>query len=137
MIAGEFARDGSPYVNARVNLPRIGVVGNVNFLVDTGTDATIVRPFDAGNLHCPFDELSNPVVATSAGGQHTYYAEPAVVSFYDGETRHDFRTNIQIGTSHPVTDALDSLLGRDVLNELEMECAPHRGQLSFHLAEER
>ncbi len=136
MIAGEFARDGSPYVNARVNLPRIGVVGNVNFLVDTGTDATIVHPFDAGNLHCPFDELSNPAVATSAGGQHTYYAEPAVVSFYDGETRHDFRTNIHIGKPHPITQGLDSLLGRDVLNELEMEYAPRRGRLRFRLDED-
>jgi hypothetical protein len=137
MIVGYFAPDGSPYAKARVNLPRIGVIGNVNFLVDTGTDTTILHPFDAGDLHCHFDELSNPVVATSAGGQHTYYTEPAVVSFYDGETRHDFRTNIQIGKSHPVTDALDSLLGRDVLSELEMEYAPRRGRLSFRLDEDR
>ena len=115
---------------------RIGVIGNANFLVDTGTDTAILHPFDAGNLHRPFDELSNPLVATSAGGQHTYYAEPAVVSFYDGETRPDFRTN-PIGKPHPVTDALDSLLGRDILNEFEMEYAPRRGQFSFHLDDER
>lgn len=136
MIVGYFAPDGSPRIRARVNLAGLGVVGDVHFLVDTGTDTTILHPTDADDLHCPFDELSNPVVATSAGGQHTYYAEPAVVSFYDGETRHDFRTNIQIGKLHPITDSLDSLLGRDVLNELEMEYAPRRGRLRFRLDED-
>ena len=81
MIVGYFAPDGSPRIRARVNLAGLGVVGDVHFLVDTGTDTTILHPTDADDLHCPFDELSNPVVATSAGGQHTYYAEPAVSRF--------------------------------------------------------
>ena len=101
-----------------MNLPGLGVVGDVDFLVDTGTDTTIVHPTDADDLHCPFDELSNPAVSTSAGGLHTYYAESAVVSLYDGETRYDFRVNLHIGKPHPATDSLDSLLGRDVLNDL-------------------
>lgn len=137
MIAGSFALDGSPYAQARINLPRLGVVGDVNFLVDTGTDTTIVHPYDAGNLGCPFDELDNPVDAISAGGLHTYYAEAAVVSFYDGEARHDFRITLQIGKPHPVTASLDSLLGRDILNQLEMEYAPGRGLLRFYLDAER
>ena len=137
MIAGSFALDGSPYVRTRVNLPRLNVVGDVHFLVDTGTDATIVHPYDAGHLGCPFDELHDPVDAISAGGLHTYYAEAAVVSFYDGEARYDFRITIQIGKPHPVTDRLESLLGRDVLNQLEMEYAPGRRQLRFYLDAER
>ena len=137
MIAGYFGPDGSPYVNARVNLPRLGVVGDAHFLVDTGTDTTILHPMAALDLRCPFDELSNPVTATSAGGTHTYYAENAVLSLYDGEIRHDFRINIQIGKPHPVTYGLDSLLGRDLLNELEMEYAPRRGRLGLYRDEER
>ena len=137
MITGYFAPDGSPRVKARVNLPRLGVVGDVNFLIDTGTDATILHPTDADDLHCPFDELSNPTVSTSAGGLHTYYAETAVVSFYDGEARYDFRINLQIGKPHPVTDGLDSLLGRDVLNQLEMEYAPRSERLTLRLDAER
>ena len=137
MISGYFAADGSPYVRARVNLARLGVVGDVHFLVDTGTDATILHPYDAGNLHCPFDALDNSVDVTSAGGLHTYYAETAVVSFYDGETRHDFRIAIHIGKPNPATDGLDSLLGRDVLNELEMEYAPRRVRLNLYVDGER
>ena len=133
MITGYFAPDRSPYVKARVNLPLLGALGEVDFLVDTGTDTTILHPTDARDLRCPFDELSNPVDVTSAGGLQTYYAETAVVSFYDGEVRYDFRINIHIGKPHPVTDGLDSLLGRDVLNEMEMEYAPRRERLIFQL----
>ena len=133
MIAGYFAPDGSPRVKARLHLPGLGVLGDVDFLVDTGTDTTILHPTDADDLHCPFDELSNPSISTSAGGPHTYYAESAVVSLYDGEIRHDFRVNLHIGKPHPITDGLDSLLGRDVLNELEMRYAPRRGELGFSL----
>lgn len=137
MITGYFAPDGSPYVKARVNLPRLGALGEVDFLVDTGTDTTILHPTAARDLHCSFDELSNPVDVTSAGGLQTYYAETAVVSFYDGEARHDFRIAIHIGKPHPVTNGLDSLLGRDVLNEMEMEYAPRRERLIFQLGGER
>ena len=137
MISGYFAADGSPYAKARVNLPRLGVVGEVHFLIDTGTDVTIVHPDAATDLSCPFDALSNPVDVTSAGGLQTYYAETAVVSFYDGEVRYDFRVNLHIGKPDPITDSLDSLLGRDILNEMEMEYAPRRERLIFQLGGER
>ena len=137
MIAGYFAADGSPYVKARVNLPRLGVVGDVNFLVDTGTDTTILHPTTGEELDCPFDELTNPIDVISASGTRTYYAETAVVSLYDGEVRHDFRINLHIGKPDPITDSLDSLLGWDILNDMEMEYTPRRGQLSFHLNGER
>ncbi len=133
MITGYFAPDGSPRMMVRVHLPRLGILGGVDFLIDTGTDTTVLHPTDADDLHCPFDELSNPSVSTSVGGPHTYYAESAVVSLYDGETRHDLRVDIHIGKPHPVTNGLDSLLGRDVLNELDMQYAPRRGQLVFSL----
>ena len=132
MISGYFASDGSPYVKARVRLPRLGVVGEVHFLVDTGTDTTVVHPYAASDLRCPFDELVNPIEVTSAGGLHTYYPEEAIVSFYADGTRYDYRTDLHIGKPSPVTEDLDSLLGRDILNELRMEYDPRQEQLQFH-----
>ena len=136
MIAGYFAH-GRPYVRCRLHLPRLGIIQDVDFLVDTGTDASILHPWDGARIGCPFDELSHPVAMTSAAGPHIYYAETAVISFYDGETRHDFRINLHVGKPHPVTNSLDSLLGLDILDELEMEFAPRRGRLFFYLDEER
>ena len=137
MIAGYFAALGRPYVRCRLHLPRLGIIQDVDFLVDTGTNASILHPRDGTRIGCPFDELSYPVPMTSAAGPHTYYAESAIISFYDGEARHDFRIKLHIGKPHPVTNVLDSLLGLDILNELEMEYAPLRGQLRFYLDAER
>ena len=136
MIAGYFVADGRPYVRCRLHLPRFQAVEEVDLLVDTGSDNTILHPRAGTRFHIPFEALSDPVDVTGAGGQHTYFAEPAIVSLYDGAARHDFRIDLYIGKPHPVTDGLDSLLGRDVLNELEMEYAPGRGRLRFDMGRE-
>ena len=121
MIAGRFEQDGRPVIRARVNLPRLGVMGDVDFLVDTGSDTTILHPEAGGDMHCPYDELGNPCAIESVSGAQIYYAEPAVISFYEeGGERRDFRISISIGKPHPALDDLPSLLGRDVLNRLEM-----------------
>ena len=110
----------------------LGVIGNVHFLVDTGTDAAILHPESATKMNCPFDALENPVEATSAGGPHTYYAEPAVVSFYDGDVRHDYRIELSIAKPHPTVNDLVSLLGRDVLNRLRIDYDYPEGRLRFY-----
>ena len=133
MISGYFTDDGEPYVRCHVHLPRFTLVEEIDFLADAGSDTTILRPEAGVKLGCPFDELSSPLNVTGAGGIHTCYAEPAVVSFYDGEARHDFRIDLHIGKPHPITDSLDSLLGPDVPNELEMWYAPRRGELVLSL----
>lgn len=131
MIDGYFTDGGLPYVGARVSLPRFGVAQVVYFLVDTGSDTTILHPSDGENLRCPFDRLENPVGVGSISGAQTYYAEPAVVSFFDGAIRRDFRIGIYIARPLPEVDELDSLLGRDVLNRLGMEYDFERGRLYF------
>ena len=131
MIAGYFTAEGNPIVRARVSMPRLGVAGDTFFLVDTGSDTTILHPFDGRNMGCPFDRLENPVGVSSISGAQTYYAEPAVVSFFDGAIRRDFRTGIYIARPLPEVDELDSLLGRDVLNRLGMEYDFERGRLYF------
>ena len=115
-----------------VVVPSLGIIGRAQFLVDTGTDTTILHPESAIKLNCPFDDLENPVELISAGGPHAYYAEPAVVSFYEGGARHDYRIEIYIAKPHPTVNDLDSLLGRDVLNDLRMEYDPRQGLLQFY-----
>ena len=131
MTAGYFDAEGQPYLKVRVVLLDLGITGEVDFLVDTGSDVTILHPSDAGNLDCPFDELVNPVTVASAGGPHTYYDEPALISFYDGEARHDFRIDIAVAKPHPLVNGLDSLLGRDILNRLRMDYDFPQRRLEF------
>ena len=75
MIDGYFDGNGSLSFLPAWFCSTWALPGRVHFLVDTGTDATILHPEGATRLNCPFDDLENPVEVTSAGGPHTYYAE--------------------------------------------------------------
>ena len=134
MIEGYFREDGTPYVEVRLVLPHLGVSDNVKMLVDTGSTSTILHPHDGGDMDLPFDGLRNEVIVTSVGGTQTYYAEPAVVSFYDGEARQDFRVDLYVAKPHPMVDGLESLLGRDILNQLSIEYDFRRSWLRFNIA---
>ena len=131
MIHGYFEADGTPYVAVRLVLPRLGIRSDVAVLVDTGATSTILHPSDVGDMQFPFDQLCSAVIVTSVSGRQTYYAEPAVVSFYDGEARQDFRIDLYVAKPHPVVDELDSLLGRDILNQLGMEYDFRQSKLGF------
>ena len=132
MIRGYFKEDETP-LNARLIFPRLGVGQEVDLLVDTGSSATILHPGDGRDMRFPFDELRDEVIVNSVSGTQTYYAEPAVVSFYDGEGRQHFRIELYVARPHPTVDGLESLLGRDILNQLGMSYDFRRSLLSFIL----
>ena len=133
MIIGYFTSDGLPWVSCDLLLPRFGLRSPVTFLVDTGSDTTILHPADGQMLRCPFDLLDNPAEFISAGGVSLYYMERAVLSFndVDGGTT-EFEIDISIAKPDPITDGLDSLLGRDLLNQVRMEYDFPRGRLALH-----
>lgn len=121
MIAGYFSEHGIPYVTGQISLPRLGVAGEVNFLVDTGAVATILHPLDGTRLSCPLDRLVLPVTLEGVGSVLTYHRETAIVAFGDGGTEVEFRLELSIAKPHPAVNGLDSLLGRDILNRLHMD----------------
>ena len=133
MIVGQFTADGRPYLDGIVTLARLGVRGRVRFLIDTGSDTTILHPDAAADLDCPFDLLDNPAEFISAGGILLYYFEPAVLTFAETDGgAQEFEIQISIAKPDPVTDGLDSLLGRDLLNQVRMEYDFGRSQLTLH-----
>lgn len=85
MIAGQFTDDGRPIIECTVFLPRFGLRGQLTFLIDTGSDTTILHPDAAADLGCPFELLDNPAEFISAGGVLLYFFEPAVLSFNDSD----------------------------------------------------
>lgn len=133
MIAGRFTDDGLPVIECNVFLPRFGLIGQVTFLVDTGSDTTILHPDAAADLDCPFDLLDNPAEFISAGGVLLYYMEPAVLSFNDSDgSAREFEIDVSIAKPDPTTDGLDSLLGRDLLNQMRMDYDFPRSRLELH-----
>lgn len=131
MISGYFETDGAPFVEVRLVLPRLGIRSEVAMLVDTGSTSTILHPDGLRDTEFPFAELHDEVIVTGISGTQTYYAEPAVVSLYDGEGRQDFRMDLYVAKPHPTVDGLESLLGRDILNQLDMSYDFRRSRLDF------
>ena len=131
MIVSYFTAAGVPYVKAQLTLPRLGVAGPVDFLIDTGAVSTVLHSDDAKKLTCPFDRLALPIAFEGVGGLQTYYRELALVRL--DETRDDADMAIEIAIAKPGSpvDGLDSLLGRDVLNRLRVEYDFPQGLLGF------
>ena len=121
VIGGYFSAEGVPYVSAEVFLPRLGVMGEVPFLIDTGAVATALHPDAGRELACPFDRLVLPREFEGVGGSHVYYRELAVVRFSDGDEILPISIELSIAKPGSPSDGLDSLLGRDVLNRVRLE----------------
>ena len=121
MIAGYFTVDGLPYVRSHIILPRLGFFGSVHFLIDTGSDTTILHPDDGMYLGFPFEALTNPAEVISVSGIQDYYVEDATISFADDVQAVDLDIELFVAKPQPELEGLDSLLGRDVLNRLGME----------------
>ena len=85
MIAGEFDSAGWPYVEGFLVIPRLGIYGNVQFLLDTDAGLTCLHPEDSLNLDIPFGRLISPTMSYGIGGSSIYDRESAVLSFLDDE----------------------------------------------------
>lgn len=139
MIAGWFDALDRPRVRARLIIPRLGVNGRVNFLVDTGATITTLHPDDGRRVNCPFDELRTPRNMAGVGGSNRYFQEPAVVVLYDRAGTHTFDIELLVSkphppsaaNPHPVVSRPPSLLGRDVLNRMRTDYDFPAGRLNF------
>lgn len=69
-IEGYFDSSGepAPYVEARVHLPRLGLSGTVDFLLDTGADATTLHPGDTGKIPIDLNTLSQDSISVRGIG---------------------------------------------------------------------
>ena len=108
----------APYVEGRVKIARLGVEGDMRFLVDTGADATTLQMSDRRRLGIPLSQLSPQVYVESVGGLASYSQEPASVWLYDraADAWRIFSIMIEIYDGEGQADDFPSLLGLDVLN---------------------
>ena len=120
-IEGIWQRERSepaPYVDGHVKIGRLGVAGDVRFLVDTGADATSIQSDDARGLGIAPSQISAHVYVESVGGLSAYAQEPASVWLYDraADAWRIFAIMIEIYAGEGDAGDFPSLLGRDVLN---------------------
>ena len=129
MIVGRFDSLGRPYLSSRLLIPRLQLNQRIEFLLDTGADSTCLHPRDARNATIPFDQLGNTRLSRGVGGQSTYFREPAVLTFQDGELVRIYQVGLLIASPNDSNDALPSLLGRNVINNWLMEYDPSEDRL--------
>ena len=141
MIIGEFGLMGRPFVEGYLRLPRFDLTTNITFLVDTGADVTCIHPRDGRPAGIPFDLLRRGVTSQGVGGQATYFREPAVVEFVDGDARkiHGFETTVNVAKPGERPDdpinTIYSLLGRDIIDRWHMVYDRAAGRLEFTVNE--
>ena len=124
MILGGFDDDGWPYINGFLVLPRLGIYGNVQFLLDTGAESTCIHPADSLKLDIPFGRLLSPSMSYGVGGSSLYHKEPAVLSFLDDVVMQSYRIHLYIADPTTTNAVFPSLLCRDVLNRWRIDYDP-------------
>lgn len=133
-VRGFFDGVGRPRVEAVVVLPRLRIRGLVEFMVDTGADATVLSRSDAESIGVELDGLDDPDEVGGIGGTMKMYSVPAAVCLSDGSNERSF--DVPIGIPEKIEDAaghaeMPSLLGRDVINRSVMIYDSLRRKLEF------
>ena len=139
MFSGRFDHNRRPRLRLMVSLYGISIVGYVDFLVDTGADATLLAPDDATKLGVDYSVLDESTVVPAYGlGQRMQYIEKAELRVPpDGPI---IRSVVEIGILQPeakpenANDSpvrLPSLLGRDALYQVKMVYDAPNNQISF------
>jgi len=125
MIIGRFGdTSGRPYVEGRIYIPRLGLSGDLSFLMDTGADSSILMPGDAKRIGVPFDKLVGDNVCFGLGGETHCFQEPAFVAFGEHKLAlYLYSLTLDIyPPNDPQMDDCPSLLGRDVLKRWQIDC---------------
>ena len=127
MLTGYFSPEGGlpnprPYLTGSIDVPAIGVVEmQVDFLIDTGADRSIIGSSDAARMVRYFGvDLADLQDGPPSGGIGGVVAtKTAEVALAFGA----FSQNMRLDILEPTPDArfaIPSLLGRDVLSQFAL-----------------
>lgn len=132
MLEGRFGEStGRPYIEGRLLIPRLRIIGDISFIFDTGADMTVLMPLDADRLGVNYGDLSNTVDTTGIGGISTDFVEPSLIVFTDpGVSLHMYSIDLYISTPSPDIATIPSLLGRNVLDHWTVLYDKPNGRLS-------
>jgi hypothetical protein len=138
MLRGRFRRIPNqpslipaPFLSGRLVIPRLGIDREVSFLIDTGSDSSLLGPGDCDRLGVDYRLLRNVQTHLGIGGIGRTFTETASIFFQDAQA--SYRYNIDLGIPAPSPDiaGIPSLLGRDTLNRWRMRYDASQKRLSF------
>lgn len=133
MIQGTFDEETRrPYVQGLLVLPRLHIRGYVDFLFDTGADATMLHPSDAFTMGLKYEHLRGNVPMEGVGGTSRNYRERGFIVFAETNGRLPlYRIDILIPKSNAKNIFFPSLLGRDIFSRWRINFDQARNRLNF------
>ena len=132
MLIGRFDAFGRPYIEGRIEIPRLGLAADISFLVDTGADFTTLAPHHAQAMGINYDLLEESSgVVVGIGGESRPHHAAAEIMFVDGDTLRRYGITLHILSLEAAPDGIPSLLGRDVLRHWVMKYSPPTNELNF------
>ena len=133
MINGFIHPDDRPMVTGFARLPNSSLERSILFLVDTGSDVTILHPSDAEQLGLNFDGLGCGQSITGIGGSAKVFDQQIRLLFPDADTGAWYEYNLTILVAAPTEHnrSFPSLLGRDILRFWLTEYDPSNGLVRF------
>lgn len=114
-----------PYLTARIAPDgNSGVVAEIQMLVDTGADFTVLGPADVARLGLTFHQLPQAGTVRGIGGQTKTFECPIALALadQDEDRTHVFFLTAMAIESTTGTEWTPSLLGRDVLRRALLYC---------------
>lgn len=120
MIKGRFGNtSGRPYIDGYLEIPHLSVRGNISFVLDTGSDCTVLMPLDARRLKLNYTQLegSEQDESQGFGGKSIDFIVPAILMIREvGSTVHGYEVDLRVAEPKDGTEDIPSILGRDVLD---------------------
>ncbi len=133
ILRGYFGPGGRPRLRAVISFPRLGSVGIVEFLVDTGADASVLSLPDASRiLQGQLANLAGDQDFGGVGGGLSCYGEHGSIIFACDDTKSIVAYE-QVVFIAKMNNVSDSLLGRDVLDRCAMTYDPENGLLALQV----
>lgn len=132
MLIGRFGNTtGRPYIEGRLIFPRLQIRGDISFLVDTGSDRSLLNPVDGNRLRIDYSRLGDEEDSVGVGGISRNYQEREVLVFSEPRrVLYIYTVNLAIAPPSPDIMDLPTLLGREILDQWRLVCEPTRGILT-------
>jgi aspartyl protease len=136
MITG-VVNGGRPTIVGLLSIPRLGLRGFVQFLIDTGADMTLIHPRDMSNLGIqPSRHFAGSATASSGGigGMAQQYLEPCDLFLqHDDGTWNQISILLRFAMPDRSNAQHPSLLGRDIMHYFTLTFNQDAGLVNLDL----
>lgn len=135
LVKGTFDPENRrPYVQGLLFIPRWHKWQRIDFLVDTGSDSTILNPADGIKMGIEYDNLKYTEPIYGVGSKTNASSQNAIITFAtENGTLVVYRIKLDITPNLPDTERLPSQLGTDILHRWRMYWDSHQDRLEFEV----